>query len=113
MFESPYFLDITLTNEDKGYQFSSWQEPIEDHYLKDDDSLNFGKVYRTLQKEYGRCQSSVFVDSETGPKKIGWFFVSRQQYEDTGEWYLRGCWATIGKEVEPAKEPVWERVEIS
>ena len=81
-------LHITLTNEDKGYQFSEYTEPV-------DPDTTFGELYRMLQREYGRCQSSVYIDTNTGTKRTGWLFVSRQRYEDTNETYLRGCWATI------------------
>lgn len=29
------------------------------------------------------------------PRHVGWFFISRQRYEDTGETYLRGAWVTV------------------
>lgn len=56
-----------------------------------------GKLYRSCQREYGRCVSKAYIDPADGgkPRAIGWVFVGRQQYEDTGETYLREVWVTL------------------
>lgn len=89
-------LHVTLTNEDKGYSFSSWSEDLADTWMGEDATM--GEIYRAVQQEYGRCTSKVYVDTSSGPKTVGWYFVSRQQYEDTHEPYLRGAWVTVNKE---------------
>ena len=82
-------IHFTLTNEDEGHSLSEWSEDFP-------DEMPMGEIYREVQKEFGRCESSVYVDTPMGaPRRIGWFFVSRQRYEDTGEPYLRGAWVTL------------------
>ena len=55
-----------------------------------------GELYRALQREYGRCISKVYIDGEKGETlPIGWVFVKRRHYEDTGEPYLAETWATL------------------
>lgn len=89
-------LSFSLTNEDRGVRFSEWEEPLDDHFVDDEGKLEAGALYRALQREYGRCQSSVYIDRANGEtERVGWFFVSRQRYEDTGEPYLRGAWVTV------------------
>lgn len=96
-------LNIILTNEDKGYQFSEWTEQLDSTHMGEDATM--GEIYRAVQEEYGRCKSKVYVDVDGGPpKQVGWFFVSRQEYEDSRdhETYLRGAWVTVG-EYRPAR----------
>lgn len=92
-----YGVNITLTNEDKGYQFSDWTDWLDqnDPLLTDDGTPNMGSIYRQAQREYGRCTSSVYVDREGGPVKVGWYFISCEEYEDTHDKYLRGAWVTV------------------
>lgn len=93
-------IQITLTNETQGYQFSSWVERLADTYMGEDATM--GEIYRAALGEYGRPTSKVFVDTDAGPKVVGWFFVKRARYEDTNEQYLQGAWITVG-EYEPAR----------
>lgn len=101
---SGYRIMVSLVNETEGRRFSDWDEPVEDWLLNDDGTPDTGHIYRVMQEEYGRCQSSIYVDKEgQAPKRVGWFFLSRQRYEDTDEPYLRGAWVTINEVVEPAQ----------
>lgn len=88
---------ITLTNETEGYTFSEFEEDPQDWYMFDhDETIDMGALYRGLQSEYGVCRSSVYVDRAEGqPKRCGWYFESRQRYDDTGDPYLRGAWCTV------------------
>lgn len=81
-------LHITLTNEDKGYQFAQFSEDLEDEYTS-------GEIYRMLQREYGRCTSKIYADTSNGVQTRGWYFESRQRYEDTNQHYLRGAWCIV------------------
>jgi hypothetical protein len=64
-----------------------------------------GDLFRFLRSEYGRCTSKMYVDTlelgpapartKTAPKVIGWVFVKRDRYEDTGEPYLLETWVTV------------------
>lgn len=78
-------VDVVLTNEDTETRFSEWTEEYDG---------SAGELFREARGEYGRCVSSVYVDQKNGPpKRVGWFFVSRQEYEDWGhDTYLRGAW---------------------
>lgn len=107
-------LCVTLTNEDTDCRFSEWTEPVEDWLLHDDGTPDFGAIYRATQREYGRCTSSVYVDREgQSPARVGWFFVSRQQYEDTPENYVRGAWVTVRELVEPAMPARYRSGEVA
>lgn len=90
-----YTINVSLTNETESRRFSDWSEPVEDWLLTDDGTPDMGHIYRLSQSEYGVCRSSVYVDTRTGTHKVGWYFESRQRYEDTNEPYLRGAWVTV------------------
>ncbi len=53
---------------------------------------NRGKLYRSLQSEYGRCTGKVRTDTD-GP--IGWVFEGLVQYEDNTNKYKREVWVTV------------------
>lgn len=127
---STYLLDITLTNEDEGYQFSQWTEDVEDWLLRDDGTPDFGKLYREVQREYGRCQSSVYRDRlGAPPRRVGWYFVKRAFYDGQAQrtcqkpgcdnpkhysnGYLQGAWVTVAKVVEEARPRELEAVEVT
>lgn len=77
----------TCVNLDKGYQYgdSSWYKP----YFAD---WPRNKILRELIKEYGRCASKMYLDTNCGTKEVGYVFVKRCEYEDTRETYLRETW---------------------
>lgn len=54
-----------------------------------------GELFRLSQREYGRCVSKVYVDTEQGTKACGWVFEAIDHYEDTGEPYLREVWVEL------------------
>ena len=55
-----------------------------------------GALYRAMQREYGRCTGRVYVDQPNcEPKAVGWVFVKRDKYENSGETYLREVWITV------------------
>lgn len=84
------YVQETYINRTEGYRFGD-SDVYESQY---DDK---GDLYRAVRREYGRCVSRVYVDSNEGAKPIGWVFVKRDKYEDTGESYLREVWVTIHK----------------
>lgn len=89
-------IQVILTNEDENYQFSEYTEQLADTHMGEDATM--GEIYRAAQEEYGRCTSRVYIDVDgEPPKQVGWFFVKRAQYEDTGEPYLRGAWVSVGE----------------
>lgn len=90
-----YAVRVDLTNETAGHRFAEFEERIGGDFLDDDGRPAFGEIFREMQRNYGRCTSSVYVDRDGKAERIGWFFVSRQAYEDTGAPYLRGAWVTL------------------
>lgn len=58
---------------------------------------SIGDLYRSLQSEYGRCISSMYIDHTDRVKtqKIGYVFQSRVKYDDCKETYLREVWIAI------------------
>lgn len=76
-------------NETKGYIFGegNWYEPYTE---------NRGRLFRDMQREYGRCVSRIYVDTIDGPPKTtGWVFQSRQEYEDSHDTYIREVWVNV------------------
>ena len=108
-------VEVSHTNETKGWWLG---EPL----VETVDADTPGEIYRLCRREFGRCQSKVYVDGADGKSMhVGWFFVKRQEYRDCPETYLHGTWVTvlasqprrvrdfvdlgeIGKGVEGAKE---------
>lgn len=72
-------------NADKGYflgEGSGWYEPYTD---------DWGRLFKSLQQEYGRCVSRVYVDApDRQPFSIGWVFQKKREFEDADRMRLRG-----------------------
>lgn len=110
---TPRALHVVLTNEDTNNRFSEFIEPLADTLMGEDATM--GEIYREARDEYGRCTGKVYVDRrvptpEGGERweavHVGWFFISRQEYTDTHEPYLRGAWVTVGEHVPATRERV-------
>jgi hypothetical protein len=53
-------------------------------------------MYRWLVREHGRCTGKIWVDTEDGSRlHVGWVFLKRDRYEDTGETFLHETWVTL------------------
>ena len=63
---------------------------------------DIGKLFRAFQQEHGRCRSKVYIDTNNGPKQIGWVFEKRVRYADCNETYLQETWVSLHTE-EPTK----------
>ena len=80
-------------NATKGYRCgdSGWYEP--------DQCQSTGRLFRALQREYGRCVSRVYVDGPDGQSwPQGWVFQKRRAYEDArgpNDTYLAETWVTM------------------
>lgn len=78
-------------NQTKGYCFgeSGWINSWTD---------NIGELFKSCQKEYGRCTSKIYVDLPDGTADpIGWVFEKTMVYEDarnTDETYVREVWVS-------------------
>jgi hypothetical protein len=68
---------------------------------------NVGKLFRNMQKEYGRCTGAVYIDTSEGTKKIGWVFRKREEYSDYrgrgDRYYTREVWVQL-QEAEPERK---------
>lgn len=97
----PLLISESFVNATKGHRFGD-SEPYEP---QTDD---IGKLFASMQREYGRCVSSMYVDGPDGTaKRIGWVFQKRMQYEDYrghGErFYIREVWVTLHDAVDSVK----------
>lgn len=65
----------------------AWYKPYTKH---------IGQLFKSLQKEFGRCISKVYVDDADGyTRHKGWCFQKRGQYTDSKEWYLHEVWVMV------------------
>lgn len=109
-------VSITHTNEDQGYWYDQFRISMGDCGLGAGDDM--GELYRMLQREYGRCKSKIYIDTEGGgAQHIGWYFESREEYADAhrayfsgAKTYLRGTWATLERATDL---PPYETVPVS
>ena len=57
---------------------------------------NKGELFKSLQKEYGRCVSKMYIDLKDGStKEIGWVFQKRKKYEDCEKTFLLETWIQV------------------
>lgn len=64
---------------------------------------DIGKLFKSLQREYGKCTGKVYQDPDA--RRIGWVFQKRMRYEDAhrdgnGRYsekahYIREVWVTV------------------
>ena len=76
----------TIINETKG-----WCVYEGDPYEPFTDDT--GVLFRSLQREYGRCRGHVYIDPDA--RKIGWVFEKLVSYTDCNEKYLQSTWVTL------------------
>lgn len=87
------FIDVTTETR---LGDSGWYEPFTD---------DVGRLYRSLQSEYGRCTGHVYIDTGDGETvPVGWVFVGRVEYDGAGDCgflcdrtYLREVWVSVGE----------------
>jgi hypothetical protein len=64
---------------------------------------DIGVLFRAMQREHGRCVSSVYVDAPDGRRlRVGWCFQKRQEYADARpswpderRYYLAETWVML------------------
>lgn len=104
-------LKVTHVNATEGHIFSEYTEPL-------DEAFSAAELYRLGSREYGRCTGKVYIDQRVDDPSqgsghtahIGYVFVSRERYEDTGEPYLRETW--ISQELVTKPVYSFEAVEL-
>lgn len=82
-------------NETRGHQI--WNDkPLEGLDMSGD---TLGKVFRYLQREYGRCTSKMYVDTKDGqPQQVGWVFQKVCRYSDSKDTYEQTVWCEVLKQ---------------
>lgn len=61
---------------------------------------NIGELFKTLQREYGRCVSKMYRDLKDGSTVIvGWVFSKQRQYEDCKGTYQHTVWVELAKSI--------------
>lgn len=74
-------------NATKGYRLgdSDWYEAFTD---------DEGELFRSMQKEYGRCIGKVYIDmpKDSDSLPVGWVFLKKEKYTDVDEHYLKETW---------------------
>ena len=60
---------------------------------------NIGKLFLALQREYGKCNSKIYIDTpDKKTNAIGWVFEKLQKYDDCNEYYLQETWVELHDE---------------
>ena len=67
---------------------------------------NIGELFSSLQREFGRCISKVYLDTNEGTFQIGWAFARKDKYEDTGEPFDHVTWVTLHRRI--IHSTVWD-----
>jgi hypothetical protein len=71
-----------------------------------------GKLFKSLQKEYGRCISSLYKEvNNTDSIKIGWVFRKKEKYSDCDKFYIQDVWVELHeKEPETTIQHFYKRI---
>ena len=70
--------------EDSYCHDSDWYEPFTD---------DLGKLFKSLQRAYGRCISKVYQDNIDGTSWAkGWAFEKKHKYVDCNKYYIAETW---------------------
>ena len=60
---------------------------------------NLKDLFKSLQKEHGRCTSKMYIDLPNGKvKHIGYCFKKKIKYDDFKEYFNRIAWITYLEE---------------
>ncbi len=78
----------------------TWINKTENHSCGNSDLFepyteNIKELFQSLQKEYGRCVSKMYIDPNS--QQIGWVFEKRIKYEDCNEYFIQETWIELHK----------------
>ena len=75
----------TGVNQSESYSFgdSDWYPPF---------TTDKRQLFRSCQREYGRCAGFVYLDAESGAIPVGWLFEKRVQYQDSPDFFTLETW---------------------
>ena len=54
-------------------------------------------LFTSLQREYGKCVSKMYIDTNEESKQIGWVFEKKVKYTDCDKTYIQETWITLHK----------------
>jgi hypothetical protein len=94
-------IEETHLNATEGYRMGEETIDVADTIFGEDPAP--GDIYRWCLKEFGRCTGKVYVGNAV-PRHVGWVFVKRDRYEDTGEIFLHETWVTLLDRDETVRE---------
>lgn len=81
------YTEVTDDDDVYGLGKSGLYEPFTD---------NIGKLFKSYQREFGRCIGKVYIDTPEGnARQIGWVFEKSMKYEDCDKYYLQQTWVTL------------------
>ena len=92
------YVQESYVNQTEGYRFG-------DSEVFESFTDDRGELFKSMQKEYGRCESKIYREREGGGvDQIGWVFVKTMRYEDADrlrpgvrKTYVREVWVTLHK----------------
>lgn len=81
------------------------REPIEETVFEGIETVEElrGELYRFSVREFGRCISKVYVDTDGNAVPVGYVFQKRREYDDSPDTYLQETWVTLERVTEPAQ----------
>ena len=56
---------------------------------------NKGELFRSLQREHGKCVGKMYIDKNGEAYQCGWIFEKIRKYEDTHEKYIAETWVSL------------------
>jgi hypothetical protein len=102
-------LRTVRVNVTEGHRWYDEREELDGSWAEDR-----GELYRFGVREYGRCAGKVYADMKEGPPvHVGYMFVKRERYDDSGESYLCETWLSLERVVEPARPTIVAAVKLS
>jgi hypothetical protein len=82
-------IGLTMVNKTGSCIFGE----VEPYEVWTDD---IGELFKSLQKEHGRCTGKSYVDLPNGGhRQIGWVFEKRVRYQDGSDTYLQEAWVNV------------------
>jgi len=92
-------LDIKYVDKDRMIGFGDEDRVVTGPSVID---LTLGKLFKMLEREFGRCVSKTYVDrKDAPPTEIGWVFNARRRYEDKPkQTYLAEIWVSFFRDAE-------------
>ena len=92
-------ISTTMINRDEKHSFGPDPEELEEI-----EASSMGELFQKMRALHGRCTGKVHIDTR-GPSDppgvfnktltIGWVFLKKDKYEDTGEPFLCETWITV------------------